>query len=250
LRSSLYIRELREPFPPHILESNLLYHLLCSVSVEISLKFTHGVFPINTDPAYNTILSYTPPEMNPFCEKEKSLTSQTHVVEPSKGEVTAVASNIICNRQGILESTRIHDGYEDVDACQKLKARVQSYTICLQQKLDKDNAHGQESPVGRHHSRWSSSTQVISNRPPSQPRSRHQMSGGSSSVSLKERHKKLVTGEVQQRGSHNFERLQQSESKWNSGSEALVDQPPLQPVSRHEISGPSDESRWSSGCHL
>jgi hypothetical protein len=236
-----------------IFTSALFFTILNSANLSIvSRKAPNFLKPsfITTGPACNTILNYTPPEMNPFWEKEKSLTSRTYDVELSKGEVTVVASNIIRHRQGILELTRIDYGYEDMDTCRKTTARIHSYPIYLHKPLDQEHVHGRHSAAGRLHSRQNAMNRVMSDRPPSQPRSRHQKSGGSCSVSLKESHKNLVVGEGHRRGSRVFERLQQSESKWNSGSGALADRPPSQPFNRHGISGASDESRWSSGCHL
>jgi hypothetical protein len=173
--------------------------------------------------------------MNPFCVKDESLTSRTHVVVPSKGEVTAVASNIIRHRQGLLESTRIDDGHKDVDTCRKPNARAHSYPICLHKHFNKEKAHGRESEVERLHWGRSSSTRAIFGRIPLQPRSRRRTSGGPSSISVKKSRKGSGAGEAHQRGSNAFERKQQRDSKWNLGSGALTDRPPLQPFSRHEI---------------
>jgi hypothetical protein len=160
--------------------------------------------------------------MNPFCEKDESLTSRTHVVVPSKGEVTAVASNNVRHRKGILESTRIDYGYEDMGTCRKSNASVQSYPICLHKHINKENARGRESAVERLHWERSSSTVAIS--------------GGSSNVSGKESHKDPVAGESHQQGSSAFESPQRSDSKWNSGSGPLTDTPPLHPHNHHGIS--------------
>ena len=197
--------------------------------------------------------------MNPYWEKDKSLTSRNHVLP--KGEVTA---DSIRRRQGILESTpRIYDGYEDMDACRKPNARVQSYPNIIKEMI-----HGREN--GRLHGVRSSSARAISGRPPLQPHSRRRMSGGPSSVSPRESHKYPGLGEAPQRGSSSsaFESLQQKDYKWNSGSGALTDRPPSQSFICHKISGKeyhkqpsleeprsessirlqqSDDSRWSSG---
>jgi hypothetical protein len=207
--------------------------------------------------------------MNPYWEKDKSLTSRTHVLP--KGEVTAVASNSIRRRQGILESTpRIYDGYEDMDACRKPNARVQSYPSII-----KEMTHGRGRAAGRLHGGRSSSARAVSGRPPLQPHSRRRMSGGPSSVSPRESHRNPGVGEAPQRGSSAFESLQQRDYKWNLGSGALNDRPPSQPFICHRISGvncastkeyhtepileeprsessirrprQSDDSRWSSG---
>jgi hypothetical protein len=187
--------------------------------------------------------------MNPTWENDNLLTSRTHVL--SKGEVTAVASNIVRHRQGILETTRKDYGFEaDMDTCRKPNARVQSYPTCLH-LLIKESYHRRESAVERLHSRQKSGTPVIPDSPSPQSRNRLQMSGGSSSVSVKESHKDPgVVGDAHERRSSATKWLQQSDSKWNSGSGTLTDRPPLQPFSRHGVSGARDESRWSSGCHL
>jgi hypothetical protein len=164
------------------------------------------------------------------------LTSRTHVL--SKGEVTAVASNIVRPRQGILETTRVDYGYEaDMDTCRKPNARVQSYPICLHKRI-KESYHGRE----RLHSRQNSGTPVIPDSPSPQSRIRLQMSGGPSSVSVKQSHKDQGVGDANQRRSSASKWLQQSDSKWNSGSGTLADRPPLLPFSRHGIIGASDES--------
>jgi hypothetical protein len=146
---------------------------------------------------------------------------------------------IIRYRQEMPEATRIDDGYEnDVDTCRKPNSRVQSYPICLHQHLNKENTHGRESAVERLHWGRSSSTRAIFGTPPPpmQPRSPRKMRQGLRSVSVKEEYKNSGAGEAHQRGSRVFEGLQQGDSKWNSGSGGLTDHPPLQPVSRHEMS--------------
>jgi hypothetical protein len=193
--------------------------------------------------------------MNPYhWEKDKSLTSPTHVL--SKGEVTAVAPNIFPH-QGIPDATRIHSGYKEMDACRRPNARANSYSIYLHKCHNEEKAHGRESAVGKPHLRYNSSTQVIFDRPPSQPRRCHRIRGEPRHISVKESYKDLGAGEAHQRGSSALKR--QSDSKWNSGSGALTDRPPLQPFIRHGISeascastkeyhtDPSDDSRWSSG---
>jgi hypothetical protein len=173
--------------------------------------------------------------MNLFCENaESSLTSRTHVLP--KGEVT------IRHCQGILEATRIHYGYEDTGTCRETNARVKSYPIYLHKYLNTESAHLRKRAVGRLHSEQNSSARVISDRPPSQPRSQHQMSGGPSNVSGKESHKDPAAGEAHEQGSSAFEEAQKSDSKWNSGSGPLTDTPPLHPHNRHGISGAESAS--------
>jgi hypothetical protein len=209
--------------------------------------------------------------MNPYREKaNKSLTSRTHVL--SRGEATAVASNI-CPRQGIPEATRIH---KEIDKCRRPIARVNSCPIYLPKYINEEKARGQESAVGKLHSRHDSSTRVISDIPPSQPRRRRRIGVETRRhVSLKESYKEAGAGEAHQRGSRAQKRLEQTDSKWNSGSGALTDRPPLQPFIRHGIREAScastkeyhkdplleelrpessikrlqqsDDSRWSSG---
>jgi hypothetical protein len=211
--------------------------------------------------------------MNPYWENDKSLTSRTHLLP--KGEVTVVASNITCPRQGILESKRIYDGYEDMDTCQKPNARVQSYPICQHKDVIKERTHGRKGAFERLHGGRSSSTPDISGRPPLQPHSLRRMSGGPSRVSMKESRKHPGAGKPPQGGSSAFEMLQQRDSKWNSSSGAVTDRPPSQPFICHRICGAniastkdchedsnlekprpkssirslqqSDDSRWSSG---
>jgi hypothetical protein len=170
--------------------------------------------------------------MNPYWEKSKSLTSPTHVL--SKGEVTAVAPNIF-PRQGIPDATRIHYGYKEMDAYRRPNARLNSYPISLPKCINEVKAHGRESAVGKPDSRQNSSTRAISDIPPSQPRRRRRISGEPIHVAAKERYKDADAGEAHQRGSSALKRLQQTDSKWNSGSGALTDRPPLRPFIRHGI---------------
>jgi hypothetical protein len=101
----------------------------------------------------------------------------------------------------------------------------------LHQRINQEHVHEQERAVEELHSRWSSSSssgsQVIVDRLPSQPLSRHQSRRGSASG-----------------------RIQRSNSKRPSSSGVIADSPLLQPLSRRrsavgrlELSG----SRWSSG---
>ncbi len=119
----------------------------------------------------------------------------------------------------------------------------------LHQRLNQECVHERESAVERLHLRWSSSSRVIVDRSPSQQLSRRQMSQGRGSGSVKDNNNDPVVGDAHRRRSA-FGRLQQSDSKWTSGSEAITDRPPLQPLScrgsaigRVEQSG----SRWVSG---
>jgi hypothetical protein len=123
----------------------------------------------------------------------------------------------------------------------------------LHRLLNQENVQERESAVERvesPHSRWSSSIRVIVDKPPSQPRSRRQMSGGPSSDSVEESYKYPGVGTAYRRGNA-FKRLQrQSDSKWTCGSGVITDIPPLLPLSRRggavERLQQSD-SRWSSG---
>jgi hypothetical protein len=90
----------------------------------------------------------------------------------------------------------------------------------LHQRLNQDNVQARESEVEGLHSRWSSSSQVIVDRLPSQPLSRHQSRRG-----------RAVEG------------LLLRNSKWASGSEVVTDSSPLKPLSRRGRA----VSRWSSG---
>jgi hypothetical protein len=175
--------------------------------------------------------------MNPCWENGKSMSSRTHLLPKGevtahllpKGEVTAVASNIICPRQGILESKTIYDGYEDVDTCPKLNARVLSSPIYQHKHMIKKRTDGRESTVERLRGGRSSSTPVISGRPPLQPHSRRRMSGGPSRVSVQESRTQLGVGKPPQGGRSASERLRQRDSKWNSSSRPVTDRPPSQP---------------------
>jgi hypothetical protein len=94
----------------------------------------------------------------------------------------------------------------------------------LHQRLNQENVHERESAVERLQSRWSSSSRVIVDRPPSHPPTRRQMNRRPSSGSVKEsHHKDPDTGNS---------RLRRSNSKWASGSGVITDSPPLQPLSR------------------
>jgi hypothetical protein len=116
---------------------------------------------------------------------------------------------------------------------------------CLHQCL------GQESTVESLHSRWSSSSQVIADRPPSQPLSRRQMYGPSSGYSENQSHKDPEMGGVHRRENTIERHQQQGNSKWTSGSGVITDGPPLQPLSRrrsHDVGRVQQSgSRWSPG---
>jgi hypothetical protein len=93
----------------------------------------------------------------------------------------------------------------------------------LHQRLNQENGHEREGAVERLQSRWSSSSQVIVDKPPSHLPTRRQMGGIPSSGSVKEyRHTDAGTGNS---------RRGQSNSKWDSGS-GVTDSSPLQPLSR------------------
>jgi hypothetical protein len=120
----------------------------------------------------------------------------------------------------------------------------------LHQCLYQENALAEESAVEGLHSRLSSSSRVVVDRPPSQPLSRRTMYEGPSRDSANESHEDPQMGDGHRRG-NTFERLQQqSDSKWTSGSGGITDRSPLQPLSRR---GPyvqmiqQSYSRWSSG---
>jgi hypothetical protein len=151
-------------------------------------------------------------------------------------EVTAVASNI-SPRQGVPDATRIHYEYKAMDAYRRPNARVNSYPIYLPKCINEEKAHGRKSAVGKpEDSRQNSSSRVISGIPPSQPHSRRRISGEPRLVSVKESYKDAGAGDAPQRGSSALKRLQQGDFKWNSGSGALADRPPLQPFICHKIS--------------
>ena len=119
----------------------------------------------------------------------------------------------------------------------------------LHQCLSEENMHERESAVEGLHSRWSSSSRVIVDRPPSQPLSRRQMSGKPMSCSVKAIRKDAGVGDTRRRGNAS-EGFQLSDSKWASSSGVITDRPPLQPL---RCPGSSvqrlqkSESRWSSG---
>jgi hypothetical protein len=120
-------------------------------------------------------------------------------------------------QEGMLKLTTTVYGSEDVEATRKSNKRV-----------NQDNSYGRDSAVERLYSRWSSSSQVVVDRLPSQPLSYRQMRGRSAN-----------------------ERLQRSHSKCTSGPGVITDRPPLQPLSYRgsadERLQQSDDSRWSSG---
>jgi hypothetical protein len=99
----------------------------------------------------------------------------------------------------------------------------------LHQCLNQEFVHERESAVERLHLKWSSSSRVIVDRPPSQPLSRRQMSGGPSSGSVKDIHEGPGEGDAH-RGGNVSEEFQLSDSKWASGSLMITDRPPLQPI--------------------
>jgi hypothetical protein len=66
-------------------------------------------------------------------------------------------------------------------------------------RLDQEHVHERESAVERLHLRWSSSSRVIADRPPSQPLNRRQMSGKPISCSVKESHKDPSVGDTHRR---------------------------------------------------
>jgi hypothetical protein len=122
---------------------------------------------------------------------------------------------------------------------------------CLHQRINQENLRERgEGVVEMLHSRWSSSSRVIADRPPSQPLSRRQVSEVPSSSSVKESHEDPCVGDAHRRESA-VEQLQPSDSKWTSGSRVIADRPPLQPLSRRGSAVgklQQSDSRWSSGC--
>jgi hypothetical protein len=95
----------------------------------------------------------------------------------------------------------------------------------LHQRLNQENVHARESAVEGLHSRWSSSTQVVVDRLPSQP---------------------LSPRRQRQRGG----RLQGSDSKWTSGSGVITDSPPMKPRCRRENAVEGIHSRWRSSTQV
>jgi hypothetical protein len=86
---------------------------------------------------------------------------------PSLDSTPRMPHRTSTSQEGMLKLTTIVYGSEDVDTGRKYNRRV-----------NQDNSYGQESAAGRLHSRWSSSSRVIVDRPPSHPFSCRQMSGG------------------------------------------------------------------------
>jgi hypothetical protein len=118
------------------------------------------------------------------------------------------------------------------------------------QRLNQEHVHERESAVERLQSRWSSSSLVIVDIPPSQPLNRRQTSGRPSSDSVKEsRHKDPGTGDPR-RGSA-VGRLQRRRSKRTFGYGVIAKSPLLQPLSSVAEEEPSEFSsrvaRLSSG---
>jgi hypothetical protein len=101
----------------------------------------------------------------------------------------------------------------------------------LHRRHNQENVHEREGAVERLESRWSSSSRVVVDRPPSHPPTRRQMGGRSRSGSEKESHDKDpdTTGGVR-RGSAGG-RLERGNPKWDSSSGIITDSPPLQPLS-------------------
>jgi hypothetical protein len=100
------------------------------------------------------------------------------------------------------------------------------------------------------HSRWNSNVRVTVDEPPSQPRSRRQMSGGSSSDSVKESCKYPGVDVAHRRGNASKRPQLESNAKWTCGYGVITDTPPLQPLSRRVGAVERvqrSNSRWSSG---
>jgi hypothetical protein len=114
----------------------------------------------------------------------------------------------------------------------------------------------QESADERLPSRWSSSSRVIVDAPPSQPARRQEMGESTCCGSVKEtsHHKDILGTRNFRRGSAAIGSLQRSNSRWTSGSTGVIaDSPPLQPLRRRPGSPApvgilqQSGSRWSSG---
>jgi hypothetical protein len=96
----------------------------------------------------------------------------------------------------------------------------------LHQSINQENGHEQESaPVERLQSRWSASSRVIIDRPPSHPPVRRRMSGRPRNDSVNESRHSDDTH------STDNSRRGRSDSKWDSSSGIIADSPPLQPLS-------------------
>jgi hypothetical protein len=112
----------------------------------------------------------------------------------------------------------------------------------------------QESADERLPSRWSSSSRVIVDAPPSQPVRRQEMGESpacSGSVKQTSQHKDNLGTTRNLRRESAFGSLQRSNSRWTS--RVITDSPPLQPLSRRGGSPApvgiiqQSGSRWSSG---
>jgi hypothetical protein len=109
--------------------------------------------------------------------------------------------------------------------------------MSLQQQINEDNVHERESATERLQSRWISSSRVIADKPPSQPLSPRRVSRRPS-----------ICSSISSASISSAEESQWINSKWTSGSGGVItDSPPSQPRShgRLEQSG----SRWNSGSH-
>jgi hypothetical protein len=102
----------------------------------------------------------------------------------------------------------------------------------------------------RLHLRWSSSSRVIVDRPPSRPLTRQLSGGPSNGGSVKESRKDPGVGDAHRRGNAS-KRVHQNHSRWASGSGVINDRPPFQsPGCRGSAVDRlhQTDSRWSSGC--
>jgi hypothetical protein len=102
----------------------------------------------------------------------------------------------------------------------------------------------------RLHSRWSSSSRVIVDKPPSRPLSRQLSGGPSSGGSVKESRTDPGVGDAHRRGNAS-KRVHQNHSRWASGFGVINDRPPFQSPSCRGSAVErlhQSDSRWSSGC--
>jgi hypothetical protein len=122
---------------------------------------------------------------------------------------------------GTRETTKTVNGNKDVETGGKFNETEHSY---LHRHLNQENSHEQETvpAVTRLHSRWSSSSRDVVDKPPSQPLSCRRMSRGRPSTSRAGTttvRPPLLRGKA-------FRRLLHGACRWTSSSRSALDRVP------------------------